>query len=70
MPSLTSIATRSTIVIFAAGLTTAAIRAPHPAEAGGLHTRYGSTVPMAMVRPGPTCWWTGSPASRSKSAWR
>ncbi|HEY8258258.1 MAG TPA: DUF5602 domain-containing protein [Gemmatimonadales bacterium] len=50
MPSHTSIATRSAIVLLAAGiagLTTAAIRAPRPADAGGLHTRYGSAVPMA-----------------------
>ncbi len=47
MPSHTSIATRSAIVLLAAGLTTAAIRAPRPVDAGGLHTRYGSAVPMA-----------------------
>ena len=46
MPSRTSLATRSVLLLVAAALTAAAVRGTRPDTAAGLHARYGA--PMAM----------------------
>jgi hypothetical protein len=46
MPSAISLAPRISLCVLAAGLSVAAVRAPRPSDAGGLHTRYGEVVSM------------------------
>jgi hypothetical protein len=47
MHSALALAPRISLFVLAAGVTTAAVRAPRATDAAGLHTRYGTAVPMA-----------------------